>query len=345
MDSSVNNYEPNPQPRREPKRIGWKIFFGIILGLSIMANFVLFFALIAVSAQMFIGTGESVTEQVIEAGPANSKIAVIKIEGIINTELAEDVAEQIKAAKKDKNVKAVIFKTISPGGGISASDRIHDQILRLKAETGKPTIAFMDTIATSGGYYTSAACDKIIAEPTAITGSIGVIMGHFVLQDLLEQKLGIKPVIIKSGPKKDWPTSFEPVTEEQLAYLDETLITPAYERFVDIVAMGRDELTKEQIRTIADGSVYNAQQALDGKLIDEIGYMEEAIAAAKSLANITEARIVEYKKPFSFEEFLGAKTFPRLDRNTLYEFTTPQLMYLWAAGLAAFEPRDAGLNF
>jgi protease-4 len=337
MDSTINPYEPNRQPQREPKRSGWKIFFGIVLVLSIIANFVLFFALIAVSAQMFIGTGttQTVVEKIIEEGPAESKIAVIKIEGIINGELADDIAEQIKAAKKDTNVKAVIFKTTTPGGGISASNKIYDQILRLKAETGKPTIAFMDTIATSGGYYTSSACDKIIAEPTAITGSIGVIMGHFVLQDLLEQKLGVKPVIIKSGPKKDWPTSFEPVTEEQRAYLDETLITPAYERFLDIVATGRGELiTKEQIRAIADGSVYNAQQALDGKLIDEIGYMEEAIEAAKSLANITEAKIVEYKKPFSFESFLGVRTFLHIDRNTLYEFTTPQLMYLWEAGLS-----------
>ncbi|MDD5011286.1 MAG: S49 family peptidase, partial [Phycisphaerae bacterium] len=214
MDSTINPYEPNQQPRREPKRVGWKIFFGIILVLSIIANFMLFFALIAVSAQMLIGTGtgEAVIEKIIEESPAGNKIAVIKIEGIINGELAENVTEQIKAAKKDTNVKAVIFKTTTPGGGISASDKIYDQILRLKDETGKPTIAFMDTIAASGGYYTSSACDKIIAEPTAITGSIGVIMGHFVLQDLLEQKLGIKPVIIKSGPKKDWPTSFEPVT-------------------------------------------------------------------------------------------------------------------------------------
>ncbi|MBU1260485.1 MAG: signal peptide peptidase SppA [Planctomycetes bacterium] len=336
MGSSENPYQLNSPPPA-PKRVGWKIFFGIILGLSIIANFVLFFALIAVGVQMLAGTGagKSIVEKEIEAGPGSSKIAVIKIEGVINSKLAEDVSSQIKAAKKDKNVKAVIFKTTSPGGGIGASDRIHDQISRLKAETGKPTIAFMETIATSGGYYTSAACDKIVAEPTAITGSIGVIMGHFVLQDLLEEKLGIKPVIIKSGPKKDWPTSFEPVTEEQVAYLDKTLITPAYERFVDIVAKGRGELTREQILALADGSVYNALQAFDNKLIDEIGYMDEAIAAAKSLANITDAKVVEYKKPFSFEEFLGTKSFLHLDRNTLYEFTTPQLMYLW----------DAGLNF
>ncbi|MFA5293047.1 MAG: signal peptide peptidase SppA [Phycisphaerae bacterium] len=341
MDPMENSYLSNQPPRPASRGTGWKIFFGIILGLSIIANFVLFLALIVVGSQLLTGTNlsDSVVEKVIEDSSSNNKIAVIKIEGIINTELADLASSQIKAAKKDKNVKAVIFKTITPGGGISASDRIYDEITRFRAETGKPVIAFMQTIATSGGFYTSSACDKIIAEPTAITGSIGVIMGHFVLQDLFEQKLGIKPVVIKSGPKKDWPTSFEPVTEEQTAYLNETLIIPAYERFLGVVIKSRkDKLTEPQIRALADGSVYNAQQALDNKLIDEIGYMPEAIAEAKKLANIADAKVVEYNKTFSLEDWLGGKTgvksFLHLNRDTIYELTTPQLMYLWDGGLS-----------
>jgi protease-4 len=340
MDPIVNTSVQNVPPPAGSKGLGWKIFFGIILGLSIIANIVLFVLLIAIGSQMLFGatdTSESFVEKAIEKGPGSSKIAVIKIEGIINGELADLVASEIKEAKNDKSVKAVIFKTVTPGGGIAASDRIYDEITRFKAETGKPVIAFMQTIATSGGYYTSVGCDKIIAEPTAITGSIGVIMGHFELKDLMELKLGIKPLVVKSGPKKDWPTSFEPVTEEQIAYLKDTLIMPAYERFLDVVAKGRTELTLEQIRTLADGSVYNAQQAFDNKLIDEIGYMQEAIKDAKTLAKITNARVVEYNKAFSLEDWLGAKsginTFLRLNRDSLYEFTTPQLMYLWDAGL------------
>jgi protease-4 len=337
IDNTVQQNIPGPP---SSKGIGWKIFFGIILGLSIIANIVLFVLLIAVGSQMLFesaDTSESFAEKVIEKGPGSSKIAVIKIEGIINNELADLVASQIKEAKTDKSVKAVIFKTVTPGGGIAASDRIYDEILRFKAETGKPVIAFMQTIATSGGYYTSVGCDKIIAEPTAITGSIGVIMGHFELKDLFELKLGIKPLILKSGPKKDWPTSFEPVTEEQIAYLNDTLIMPAYERFLNVVAKGRGQLSHEQIRALADGSVYNAQQAFDNKLIDEIGYMQEAIKDAKTLANITNARVVEYNKAFALEDWLGAKsginTFLRLNRDSLYEVTTPQLMYLWDGGL------------
>ena len=159
-------------------------------------------------------------------------------------------------------------------------------------------------------------------------------MGHLILQDLFEQKLGIKPVIVKSGPKKDWPTTFEPVTEEQIQYLNDKLITPAYERFVNAIANSRkDILTVEQVRVLADGSIYNAPEALENKLIDEIGYMPEAIALAKSLAGISDAKVIEYTKPFSFENLLEAKTLFGLNRDTLYELTTPQLMYLWDAGL------------
>jgi protease-4 len=318
----------------ESKNRGWKILLGIILGFSIIVNLVLIVALAASVIIFTVGKSEYFVEKVLEEGPASNKIAVIRIEGIIDNKLADNVSRQIKAAKQNKTIKALIFKTNSPGGSVSASDRIYNQICDFRAETGKPAVAFMETVAASGGLYTSCGCDKIIAEPTTITGSIGVIMGHLVLQELFEQKLGIKPVIVKSGPKKDWPTSFEPVTEEQIQYINEKLISPAYERFVNIVAKSRkDVLTVEQIKALADGSIYNAPEALENKLIDEIGYMKEAIVLTKSLARIKDARVIEYEKPFSFENFLEAKSIFKFDRDSLLELTTPQLMYLWDAGL------------
>jgi protease IV len=334
METVENALSPNLPPQSTGKGAGWKILVGIILGFSIIANLVLLTTLAASIIIFAASKGEYLLEKVMEEGPAANKIAVIKIEGIIDNQLAEEVSQQIKAAKKDKSVKAVIFRTNSPGGSVSGSDRLYDQICKFREETGKPAVAFMETVAASGGLYTSCGCDKIIAEPTAITGSIGVIMGSFVLQDLFEQKLGIKPVIVKSGPKKDWPTIFEPVTEEQVQYINEKLITPAYERFLGIVAKSRkDVLTIEQVRVLADGSIYGAKEALDDKLIDEIGYMEEAIKLAKTLAKITDAKVVEYEKPFSFESFLETKSIFRLDRNSIYKLTTPQLMYLWDSGV------------
>ena len=190
------------------------------------------------------------------------------------------------------------------------------------------------SVAASGGYYTSVACDEIIAEPTTITGSIGVLMGHFVLQGLLEEKLGIQPVVIKSGPKKDWPSSFSQVTDEQKEYIMNKLIDPAYMRFVGLVAEGRDELNFEQVRILADGSIYNATEALENKLIDKIGYFDEVIERAKSLAGIKDGRVVEYKRPFTLSGWLNSEAkavLPRLDKTTIYELSTPQLMYIWDA--------------
>ncbi len=324
--------ESRPAITKTPKkRTGWRVFWGIILVLSVLANLVLFLMLIGLLAVFATGQRGIFTEEVIQAGPRTSKIAVITLEGIIDGEQAEDVYRQIKSARKDKRVKGLIIRINSPGGGISASDQIHNEILKYREEEDKPVVAFMEGVAASGGYYTSVACDKIIAEPTTITGSVGVIMGHFVLQKLLEEKLGIQPVIIKSGRKKDWPSPFQPLTEEQRQYIQEKLIVPFYNRFVQVVADGRPSLTLADVERLADGSIYGAQEALDEKLIDEIGYLDEAIEQVKSLAGIEEAQVVEYRRPFSLTSFLRSqsKSFPKLDRTTLYELSTPQLLYLW----------------
>jgi len=341
-----NKLEPTPLRPSEPvppsahvptatvpkKRTGWKIFWGIFIVLSFLANVVLIMMLIGVVAVFAAGQRSIFTEEVIQAGPRTAKIAVITIQGIIDGEMAQDVDRQLKTAQKDERVKGLIIQVDSPGGMVSASDQIYNEILKYRKKTDKPVVAFMQGIAASGGYYASVACDRIIAEPTAITGSVGVIMGHFVLQELLEQKLGIQPVIFKSGPKKDWPSAFQAVTEEQRQYIQNKLIIPAYERFVQIVADGRKSLTLDDVRRLADGSIYGAQEALDEKLIDGIGYFDEAIELALSLAGIQEAQVVEYRKPFSLAGFLSSRSaaFMKIDRAALYELSTPQLLYLWS---------------
>ena len=183
----------NP-PRRKS---GWRIFWGIVLVLSIMANVFLFLMLILMAAFVSMGgQRDYYDEAVISEGSLSKKIAVIRLEGIIDNRVSEEMRRQLKMAKEDDKVKAVIVRTITPGGGVSASDQIHHEITKFKTETKKPAVAFMQTIGASGGYYTSVACDKIIAEPTVITGSIGVIANYMVLKELLEEKLGISPVVV-----------------------------------------------------------------------------------------------------------------------------------------------------
>ena len=314
--------------QRPKKRTGWRVFWGIVLVLSVLANIMLFLMVIGVVAMFAAGQRGIFTEEVIQKGPRATKIAVIRLEGIINNERAQDVYLQLKRAREDKHVKGLILRVNLPGGTISGSDQIYNEI---RHKTDKPVVAFMQGMAASGGYYTSVGCDKIVAEPTTITGSVGVIMSYLVLQELLEGKLGIQPVIIKSGEKKDWPSSFRPPTEEQLQYLQEKLIIPAYNRFVQIVDEGRPMLTLNDVKRLADGSIYGAKEAVDEKLIDKIGYLDDAIEQVKSLADIEEAQVVEYRKPFRLADFLNSRSrnILRIDKTTLYELSTPQLLYLW----------------
>ena len=330
--SAQTAYGPGPGQTQKPKKqTGWKIFWAVSLGLSVLANIVLFLMLIGVLAIFAAGQKGIFTEDVIQAGPKNNKIAVINIKGIIDAGQAEDIYRQLKTAREDERVKGLIIRVNSPGGTISASDQIYNEILKYRRQTERPVIAFMQSVAASGGYYASVACDKIIAEPTVITGSVGVIMGYLVVQELLEGKLGIQPVVIKSGLKKDWPSSFRQPTPEELQYLEEKVLTPAYERFVQVVNEGRASLTLADVRRLSDGSIYGAAEALDDKLIDEIGYLDEAIELVKSLAGIEKAHVVQYRKPFSLADFLrsASTNIAIFSKTRLYELSTPQALYLW----------------
>ena len=319
-----------PQPTKTAKKkSGWRVFWAIILGLSVLANIALFLMLIGAVAAFAMGEQRLLNEEVIQDGPRANKIAVVSLEGVINDEQARDVSRQLKRAREDASVKGIILRVNSPGGTISGSDQIYHEI---RYKTDVPVVAFMQGVAASGGYYASVACEKIIAEPTVITGSVGVIGGYMVLKELLEDKLGIQPVIVKSGKKKDWPSSFRTPSDEEIEYLHEKLITPAYDRFVQIVAEGRkDILTLADVKRLADGSIYGAQEAKDEKLIDHIGYLDDAIEQVKDLAGIEKAQVIEYRKPFSFSDLLSSQSakMPRIDKNTFYELTTPHLLYLW----------------
>jgi len=171
-----------------------------------------------------------------------------------------------------------------------------------------------------------------MAEPTVITGSIGVIMNHLVIKGLLEEKLGVNPVTIKSGLRKDWPSMFNETTEEEKQYLADKVITPAYDRFVELVAQGRkDSLNEEQIRELADGSIYTAPEALENKLIDAVGYLDDAIYKAEQMAQITNAKVVSYDEVFSFWSVMGAqsKGAINIESEVLEKIAAPRLLYLW----------------
>ncbi len=311
----------------------WKILFVILFILSVIGNVILLGTVALVAAFSSGGSTNEFQEESIMSGSKGSKIGVIRIEGVINMETADTVIRQLDKASKDSKVSGIIIRTITPGGSVVASDEIHHAITRYKAVTGKPVIAFMQGLAASGGYYTSVACDEIIAEPTTITGSIGVIMQTFTLEELFKDKLGIESVTMKSGRRKDWPTTFSKVSDEQKEYLMNKLIMPAYDRFVTLIAKGRDGLNVEQVKALGDGSIYHANEALKNGLIDQIGYMEDAINLISDLAGVKNPYVFEYKKEFRFSSILGAesksKSLIQMNESDIRNALTPNLMYLW----------------
>ncbi|MDX1763135.1 MAG: signal peptide peptidase SppA [bacterium] len=211
-----------------------------------------------------------------------------------------DVKEKLRKAAGDKRIKAVVLRINSPGGTVTASDTIAEELLRFKAKTGKPIVAMMLDTAASGGYYVAVSADRIVAQPTTITGSIGVIIQKFDIHELLG-RLGIANTPVKSGIHKDIGSPFRPGSEREAALLQETIDT-LYNRFVDRVTENRAGLSRDEVVVLADGRIYTADQALHHGLIDEIGYLDDAIDQAKAMAGLEKARVVIYRLPQAYKE-------------------------------------------
>lgn len=242
-------------------------------------------------------------------------IVVIDIEGTIVGERAAGyfsagadsptIMEEIRAAKDDPQVKAVILRINSPGGSAAASQEIAREITRLK-EKGKTVVAYMGDTAASGGYWIAALADKIMANPATITGSIGVIMQTPDLEILLNN-LGIKYEVYKSGLHKDMGSPYRPATEGEGAIF-QGMIDDIYDQFVEVVMEGRG-LSREAVLALADGRVFTGSQAKAVGLVDELGNFYDAISLTEELAGIeggTQPRT--YKKRGGFVNFFRAES-------------------------------------
>jgi protease-4 len=329
--------DSRPAPRRRGG--AWAVIATILLALSVVTNGVLILMVIGLAAGFSASltggvTEEALIERVVQKGPAANKIAVIRVEGIIDEAMADALLKQIERAADDPRVKAVILRINSPGGGLTASDMIYHDLTTYLADADKPIIAAMDSVAASGGYYVACAADRIIAQPTTITGSIGVIAQLFFLQGLMQDKLGITPVTLKMGDKKDWPNMFGAagLADEQREYLMKSLLEPGYERFVNVVAEGR-AMNRNDVLKLATGRVFLAPEALQAGLVDEVDYFDRAVEAAMEAAGIEDARVIEYVEPFSLGRIfgLGVKAGRALDLapEKLASLASPKVMYLW----------------
>src|SRR6266705_100559 len=242
---------------------------------------------------------EPLREQTVE-GRGRAKILLLDISGFLSDEggppslviggptpprvpLLVRVREELTKAAADPEVRALVVRIDSAGGTVTASDVIYRELVLFKRETGRPVVAVMLDVAASGGYYIALAADTIVAHPTSVTGSIGVLMVTLSAEGLL-QKLGLSTTTIKSAERKDMGSPFQAVTDS------------LYGQFVEKLAESR-RLGLETARKVADGRIYTAQQALDLKLIDRIGYMPDAVEVAKRAIGVDEARVVVYRRP------------------------------------------------
>jgi len=276
---------------------------------------------------------------------AGDKVAIISIEGAIN-ESDTFVKEQIDRVRKDEDVVAVVLRINSPGGTVTYSDYLHHKLRQLASgeiREGKgedkelPIVVSMGSICASGGYYLASSVgdtpDSIFAEPATITGSIGVIMPHYDLTGLME-KWAIKDDSIASHPLKDMGSPTVTMTEEEREIF-QTLIDDMLDDFKDRIKEGRPMFRDNpaDLDAIATGQVFTAEQAVELKLVDKIGYLETAVERAAELADRDpeSVRVVKYSKaPGALDALLGASSQPgvKLDINTLLELSTPRAYYM-----------------
>ena len=259
-------------------------------------------------------------------------VVVVPIDGVISEggkdgNMAKDVKNMLSSARKNPRVKAVILKVESPGGTVNASNLIWNEIMKFK-KSGKPVVAFFNGMAASGGYYISAPADKIVATPETLTGSIGVIMQIPNYSKLLD-KVGVSFNTVKSGARKDMLSPYKPSDEEDRK-IAQSLVDGAFNRFVKKVADGR-KIKEGDVRVLADGRIYDAEQALGIKLIDRIGYIEDAFKEAKTLAKLNDASLARYyRKKNIFDEFfsaIGNRSLINVEQPVSMQ--APGLYYLW----------------
>lgn len=247
-------------------------------------------------------------ELVLEEGEgilSRDKIAVIQVEGAIasrqsggllsfQSNTVNEIHQRLQRVRNDSEVKALILRISSPGGEVTACDVIHREILDLKEEREIPVIASIIDMGASGGYYIAAAADEIHARPTAVVGSIGVLIQSFNIAGLFD-KIGVEATTIKSAAFKDLVSPYRPVDSKERAVL-KSVVDAMHSRFVEVVDNGRPGLDSNTVQDLADGKVYIADEARELGLVDAIGDLDDVITRAAELARIDDPTVVTYRR-------------------------------------------------
>ncbi len=287
-------------------------------------------------------------------GPSDAKVAMIDVRGTLadaksSTLLGEGdnpvdrFAAELDRASKDHNVKALLVRINSPGGTVAASDTMYRELRRFADTTKKPVVASLGEVAASGGYYLALAADRVVAEPSTITGSIGVIFPTLNVADGLN-RLGIRSRAITSGANKDLANPLEPPREQHYAIIKGT-VDEFYGQFKGLVVARRPSLKPEDVPGATDGRVFTGAHAVAIGLADETGGVREAFETAKGLAGLKKARLVKYVGSGEAAQSIYAHASPPGARHASNQPTQLNLIQLNLAGAVLDDRARSGFYY
>ncbi|MGH0038360.1 MAG: signal peptide peptidase SppA [Myxococcota bacterium] len=251
--------------------------------------------------------GDKSMRETVIAGQRGPKLALIEVDGLLTAQPDRNwigvetqstvgrVKEQLDMARRDDDVRAVLLRIDTPGGTATASELLYHEVLKFKKERGIPVHAQLMGTATSGGYYLAMATDRVVAHPTTITGSIGVIFVGVEISGLMS-KLGISDQTVTGGKFKDAGSPLRPRTPAEMAHF-QAIIDDLHEVFRDRVDRGRPGLDRAQVDALADGRIFSAPQARDAGLVDAIGSIDDTVDAIRNRLGASEIRVVRYHRP------------------------------------------------
>lgn len=322
---------PTEHPRLERRR-----GVGCLVAAMILVSFLGGLGFLLAGLGAGAGDGDRVRVSSMDRVPgARRHVAWIQARGILleggaglgeGPGITRDTLALLERATIDSTVAAVVLELDTPGGSVTDADRIHRQLGLLKA-AGKKVIVLMGDLCASGGLYAAVAADRILAMPTTVTGSIGVIISGLNVADLLAQH-GVKDTSITSGPNKALLSPTLPVDPAHTEIL-KGIVDAMYQRFVKLVSEGRG-LTLEQVKAVGDGRLLTAEQALAAHLIDEIGYPEDAMRTARELAGTEPLDVMRYEIEPTLIELLKSQARPPVPAVMLLanSLSAPRAMYL-----------------
>jgi protease IV len=310
-------------------------------------SLVLVVFLISACANIQLGPSMGSLEETVLQGEGPEKVLLIDMRGVINNQkdraltgattalgMVEWIREIIAKAEKDQDIKALLIKINSPGGTVTASDIILHELLIYKEKFSIPIYVHVMDLAASGGYYIALAGDEIVAHPTSLIGSIGVIAFKVNLENLMG-KIGVDWEVVKSGDKKDFMSPFRPFTDEERKLFQKTIDT-FHNRFVSVIAENRSQLSIDEIKSLADGRVYDAEQAMKLKLIDRIGYISDTVEQIKHKLGYSDLQVIAYQREGGYKSNLyslspqpPAINLINLDLGLESYALNPYFMYLW----------------